>query len=233
VTTVSGVEASEVVVDQLQRRADAFAALADPGRLRIVDLLAQGDLAPSEISRSLGMASNLVAFHLGVLSDRGIVRKSKSESDGRRSYVRLQPEIFDTLRPEPIRVAGRVVFVCTANSARSQLAQALWNQESRVEAVSAGTHPGPSVNPGAIAAAERHHVRLAADARPRALADVVRPSDYIVSVCDRAHETLGGLDDVHWSVRDPAVVATPEAFDRTVEELRRRVEFVAARLTAA
>lgn len=220
-------------MDQLQRRADAFAALADPGRLRIVDLLAHGDLAPSEISRALGMASNLVAFHLGVLADRGVVRKSKSESDGRRSYVRLVPEAFDTLTPEPIRVRGRVVFVCTANSARSQLAEALWNAGSDIEAVSAGTDPGAHVNPGAVDAAERHGITLATGARPRSLQAVARPGDYLITVCDRAHEKLGGIDDVHWSIRDPAVAATPAAFDATVDELRRRVQFVAMRLVAA
>ncbi|MDQ1123373.1 arsenate reductase/protein-tyrosine-phosphatase family protein [Microbacterium trichothecenolyticum] len=218
---------------QLQRRADAFAALADPGRLRIVDLLAHGDLAPSEISRALGMASNLVAFHLGVLVDRGVVRKSRSESDGRRSYVRLVPEVFDTLAPEPVRVRGRVVFICTANSARSQLAEALWNAASAIEAVSAGIDPGAQVNPGAVAAAERHGIVLASDARPRPLQAVARPGDYLITVCDRAHEKLGGIDDVHWSIRDPAVAATPAAFDDTVDELRRRVQFVAMRLVAA
>jgi len=219
-------------VDELQRRADAFAALADPGRLRIVDLLAHGDLAPSEISRSLGMTSNLVAFHLGVLADRGIVRKSRSESDGRRSYVRLLPEIFDTLAPDPVPVRGRVVFVCTANSARSQLAQVLWNARSDIPAVSAGTEPGDRVNPGAVAAARRHGFDLPADARPRALSAVSRPDDYLISVCDRAHERLRGADDAHWSVRDPAAAATPAAFDRAFAELRQRVASVAPRLTA-
>lgn len=220
-------------MSDLQRRADAFAALGDPGRLRIVDLLSMGDLSPSEIARSLGMKSNLVAFHANVLHDRGIVRRVRSESDGRRSYLQLIPEAFSTLSLAPRPVEGRVVFVCTANSARSQLAQAIWGAHSPIPAASAGTHPGDRVNPGAIEAAGRHGIPLDGDAVPRALEDVVRPGDFLVSVCDQAHELIRGRDDVHWSIRDPARSGSVAAFDQTVAELRSRISRVAPQLTAA
>ena len=69
-----------------------------------------------------------------------------------------------------------MVFVCTHNSARSQLAAALWNDTSPVPAISAGTHPAPAVHPGAVAAAHRHRVPLRRSS-PRHVDDVVDPDD--------------------------------------------------------
>lgn len=220
-------------MDDLQRRADAFAALADPGRLQIVDLLSIGDMSSSEIAATLGMKSNLVAFHANVLESRGIARRVRSESDGRRSYLQLIPEAFSALALGPRRVEGRVVFVCTANSARSQLAQAIWITHSSIPAASAGTRPADRVNPGAVAAAARHGIPLEADAIPRSFDEVARPGDFLISVCDHAHERMRGRDDVHWSIRDPARTGSIEAFDETVAELRSRIARVAPQLTAA
>lgn len=220
-------------MDDLQRRADAFAALGDPGRLRIVDLLAMGDMSSSEIADLLGMKSNLVAFHANVLEDRGIARRVRSESDGRRSYLQLVPEAFSDLTLAPRKVEGRVLFVCTANSARSQLARAIWGAHSAIPAESAGTHPGERVHAGALAAAARHGLHLDGGVRPRSLTEVARPGDFVISVCDHAHENLGGRDDVHWSIRDPAHTGSDEEFDRTVSELRARIARVAPQLTAA
>ncbi|WP_438353893.1 ArsR family transcriptional regulator [Microbacterium sp. CJ88] len=220
-------------MSDLERRASAFAALADPRRLEIVDLLAVGDLAPSEIATRLKMPSNLVAFHLGVLEQREIVRRSRSEADGRRNYVRLRPEALLTLASEPVAVTGRVVFVCTANSARSQLAAAIWASHSDIPTASAGTKPGAEVNPGALAAAQRIGLTIPTDARPEALAAVYQPGDYLISVCDHAHEGLHGRDDAHWSVPDPAIAGTPAAFDTAATDLRTRIARVAPRLTAA
>jgi len=220
-------------MDDLQRRVDAFAALGDRGRLQIVDLLAIGDKSSSEIAASLGMKSNLVAFHTKVLHDRGIVRRVRSESDGRRTYLQLIPEAFSALAAGPTAVEGRVVFVCTANSARSQLAQAIWASHSGIPAASAGMHPADRVNPGARDAATRHGIPLDADAEPRSLEQVARPGDFLISVCDHAHEQMRGRDDVHWSIRDPARIGSVDAFDATVSELRARISRVAAQFVAA
>lgn len=220
-------------MDDLQRRVDAFAALGDPGRLQIVDLLAIGDMSSSEIAAALGMKSNLVAFHANVLEDRGIARRVPSESDRRRSYLTLIPEAFSSLALAPRAVAGRVVFVCTANSARSQLAQGIWAEYSSIPSASAGIDPAARVNPGAVAAAARHGIALDADAVPRSLDEVARPDDFLISVCDHAHEQMRGADDVHWSIRDPTRMGTVEAFDRTVSELRAHITRVAPQLAAA
>ena len=86
---------------------------------------------------------------------------------------------------------ARLVFVCTANSARSQLAAALWARSSRIPAASAGTHPAEHVHPGAVVTAGRHQLALPDDARPRLLQEVGRADDVLVTVCDLAHEELG------------------------------------------
>jgi protein-tyrosine-phosphatase len=219
-------------MSELHQRAAVFAALSDPGRLRIVDLLAVGDLSPTEVQLALGMPSNLAAHHLRVLESAGILSRSRSEFDGRRNYVRLVPGAFDTLAPGPRRVAGRVVFVCTANSARSRLAEALWlRSSSSIPAVSAGTHPADAVNPGALRAAARHELNLTT-AQPRSVAEVVHDGDFVVSVCDRAHEELGGLDDAHWSIPDPVRIGTDEAFDAALDDLGQRIAEVSTRLSA-
>src|SRR5689334_10970596 len=133
-------EASSVV-----RRAALHAALGDPARLTIVDTLAWGEASPGELAARLGMTSNLLAHHLRVLEDgAGLLNRHRSEGDRRRSYLALDRDVLDLLQPtSPALLAKRVVFVCTQNSARSQLAAALWNDHSPVPATSAGTHPAP------------------------------------------------------------------------------------------
>jgi protein-tyrosine-phosphatase len=170
---------------------------------------------------------------LRVLEDAGVLSRSRSEADGRRSYVRLVPGAFDRLAPDPLPVPGRIVFVCTANSARSQLAEALWRHTTDVPVASAGTTPADAVNEGAVRAASRNGLDLTGG-RPQTVAEVVRDDDFVVTVCDRAHESLNGVDDLHWSIPDPARVGTDEAFDTTFEDLRLRVvEFAGRMLPAA
>ena len=58
-------------MSRFEQRAALHAALGDPARLRVVDLLRRGDASPSELSSSLSMPSNLLAFHLGALESAG------------------------------------------------------------------------------------------------------------------------------------------------------------------
>jgi protein-tyrosine-phosphatase/DNA-binding HxlR family transcriptional regulator len=218
---------------ELKRRVAVFAALADPSRLQIIDLLTLGDLSPSEIELLLGLRSNLVAHHLRVLEEAKIVSRTRSESDRRRSYLSLQPEVFDTLTPVHVSVPERVVFVCTANSARSQLAETIWRESSEIPAASAGTHPGSTVNPGAVAVAERHGLRIDRDARPLPVEEVLHERDLVVTVCDSAHERMTGRDDLHWSIPDPARSGSPEAFERAFDLISRRIAALTSRLRSA
>ncbi|TQK68620.1 helix-turn-helix domain-containing protein [Nocardioides sp. SLBN-35] len=210
----------------LDRRVAVHAALADPTRLRVVDLLSVGDAASSELSVRLGTPSNLLAHHLKVLEGAGVVTRHRSEGDGRRSYWRLVPgTVVPAPRPSLAR-PGRVVFVCTANTARSHLAAALWRRASAIPVTSAGTRPATRVAAGARAAARRHHLDLP-DVAPQHLSAIGTPTggeDLLVTVCDLAHEELGTDAALHWSVPDPVAAGTRAAFDLAHDELARRVE---------
>jgi protein-tyrosine-phosphatase len=216
--------------DSVQRRAALHAALADPARLRMVDALIWGDAAPSELAAMLHMTSNLLAHHVNLLQDVGLVERRRSEGDRRRSYLHLVPGVFEFLVVPDPKPPARVLFVCTANSARSHLAAALWRRSSQVPAASAGTHPAERINPGAVAAAERAHLPLPRR-RPRSVDDVRTHGDLVITVCDRAHEEVGG--DLHWSVPDPVPTGSDAAFDRALDELNRRVCGLAPRLVAS
>src|SRR5206468_12910059 len=132
-------------------RAAVHAALADPARLQIIDSLSAGDTSPSELAAMLAMGSNLLAHHLRVLEQAGLITRRRSDGDRRRTYLQLIPGALESLTHPAARTARRVLFVCTANSARSHLAAALWHHTSNLPAASAGTHPPPRIESGAIA----------------------------------------------------------------------------------
>lgn len=206
------------------RRAQCHAALGDPTRLAIVDELTVSDRAPVELRHALGLESNLLAHHLDVLERVGLIERSRSSGDGRRRYVHLRRDALDGLAPGRAVAVGPALFVCTASSARSQLAAALWRARTGEQATAAGTHPAERVHPEAVAAAERAGLDLAG-AAPRALDDVGRWPALVVTVCDRAHEELGDRGDgLHWSVPDPVPTGTARAFDAVVAELRDRID---------
>lgn len=210
----------------LRQRARLHAALGEPARLAIVDRLLLGDASPTEIGRDLGLPSNLLAHHVKLLEQAGVVERTRSEGDHRRTYLRLRPAVLAGLVPVAARTAPRVVFVCTRNSARSQLAAALWREHSSVPAASAGTHPARQVHPRAVAVARSAGLSLAG-ARTAEVADVLREDDLVVAVCDNAHEELGPGQRLHWSVPDPARVGTEAAFTRAFTELADRVDRLA------
>lgn len=213
---------------RVRERARVHAALGEPARLAIVDRLVLGDAAPTELGRELGLPSNLLAHHLKLLEQAGVVERSRSEGDHRRTYLSLRLQALEDLAPEGVRTAPRVVFVCTHNSARSQLAAALWTRQSPVPATSAGTHPAARVHPRAAAVARSHGLSLAR-ARTSVVDEVLHGGDLVVAVCDNAHEELTALagDRLHWSVRDPARADTDEAFEQAFRDIAARIERLA------
>jgi ArsR family transcriptional regulator, arsenate/arsenite/antimonite-responsive transcriptional repressor / arsenate reductase (thioredoxin) len=241
-----------VNTSELERRARLHAALGEPVRLAIVDRLALADASPGDQGVAVGVASNLLAHHLGVLQEAGVIRRVRSEGDRRRSYVqlRLDDPAVTALAGAGQRTKGspgsdlaagdvrRVLFVCTHNSARSQLAAALWRRLTRTasaaSAASAGTHPAPAVHPLAVQVGRRHGLRLG-NARTSALEQVRQPEDLVVAVCDNAHEELTAPADaarLHWSVPDTVRVGTEAAFEAAYQDLHRRVARLAAALAA-
>ncbi|GAA2214296.1 helix-turn-helix domain-containing protein [Nonomuraea monospora] len=222
-----------IELSHVEERAAAHAALGDPIRLAMVDDLLLGDRSPGELGQTFGLSSNLLAHHLKVLQEAGLIIRARSEADRRRSYVRLRPGALARLGPAPAAPAAeRVVFVCTHNSARSQLAAALWQHRSDLPATSAGTEPASRVHPRAVATARRHRLRL----DPRATAhvgDIVRAGDLVVAVCDDAYERLPARPPLHWSVPDPVPAGTDDAFERAYADLSGRVDRLATALTDA
>jgi protein-tyrosine-phosphatase len=217
--------------DVFQSRVVKHAALADPARLRIVDLLTLGDFSPTELQAELGMPSNLLSHHLRALEGAGLATRHRSEADKRRSYVRLAAGALEGLAPGVEHGATRVLFVCTRNSARSQLAAALWRQVSDIPSSSAGTHPADRIAKGALDVARRHGVDLP-EVPPRKL-DGIAGGDFVVTVCDNAHEELTSLGGVHWSVPDPLRINTEEAFEYAFNDISHRINDLAPRLQAA
>ncbi|WP_436794760.1 helix-turn-helix domain-containing protein [Actinospongicola halichondriae] len=203
------------------RRSRVFAALGDPLRLAVVDELRRTDRSPKELAAHLGVPGNLLAHHLDVLEEVGLIERFVSSGDRRRRYVRLISPVVDATTGGGDLPAS-VLFVCTHNSARSQLAAAAWNRSVGAAASSAGTHPADRVHPGAVDAARRAGLDLA-DARPRHLDDV-ESADLVVTVCDRAHEELEPDPTwLHWSVPDPVDVGTAEAFDGALADIDTRI----------
>jgi ArsR family transcriptional regulator, arsenate/arsenite/antimonite-responsive transcriptional repressor / arsenate reductase (thioredoxin) len=209
----------------LAARARAHAALGEPARLAIVEDLVVSDRAPKELGARLGIPSNLLAHHLEVLEAAGLIERTASAGDGRRRYVHLVRRWasgFGVVRGTPPR---EMLFVCTRNSARSQLAAALWTARTGRRARSAGTRPAPRVHRGAVAAARRAGLSLV-DAVPTEL-DEVPAGVQVVTVCDLVHEELDPAPGWwHWSIPDPVERGGAAAFDAVVAELDERITSV-------
>jgi len=110
-----------------------------------------------------------------------------------------------------------VLFLCTGNSARSQMAEALlnWKGKGRFAAESAGSHPANRVNPLAIETLRQYDIPWRGHA-PRAIDGLERePWDFVITVCDRAKESCpvfpGQPMLAHWGMPDPAEVDGDEA----------------------
>lgn len=212
----------------LADRARAYAALGDPSRLAIIDLLAHADLASGELGGQLGIPTNLTTHHLRVLEEAGLIERRRSEGDGRRSYV-IRTAICNRMLgaghlPRPRKVA----FVCSQNSARSQLAESYWRTISDIPVVSGGTHPAERVHPRAITVGRRHGLDLA-NARPRLASDVLAGDELVIAVCDRAYEDLENRP-LHWSVADPALATNTDAFEDAYHDITGRITRLAASL---
>jgi protein-tyrosine-phosphatase len=219
-------------VDDLEVRARRHAALGDRHRLAIVDALELGDRTPTELRELTGLPSNLLAFHLDVLEDAGLVARRRSLGDARRRYVTRCDVPLDRTPAAPVAGDPTLLFVCSRNAARSQLAAALWRDRTGAPAGSAGADPADRVHPLTIEVARRRALDLG-DARPRGYDEVdVRP-DLVVSVCDRARE--GGIpfdaSHLHWSVPDPSG-GDLRAFEEACDDLAARVDRLARAVAA-
>jgi protein-tyrosine-phosphatase len=209
----------------LIERALVHAALGEQARLAIVEELVVSDRSPKELGERLALPSNLLAHHLVVLEQAGLIERTASAGDGRRKYVHLVRQRAREFGVAGRTVPGEMLFVCTHNSARSQLAAALWLARTGRRARSAGTRPAARVHRGAVAAARRAGLSLA-DATPTVL-DPVPSGVQVVTVCDLVHEELDAAEDWwHWSIPDPVERGDATSFDAVVVELDERIASV-------
>lgn len=134
---------------------------------------------------------------------------------------------------DPAQPPIRVIFVCTGNSARSQIAEALLRHDGgdRFEVVSAGVDPR-GVHPLAIAALADVGIDIS-DATSKPVGMFLgQRFDYVITLCDRARSTCpvfpGGSETLHWGLDDPAEVEGTDAerraaFDRVLKEISGRL----------
>jgi protein-tyrosine-phosphatase/DNA-binding HxlR family transcriptional regulator len=222
-------------------------------RWELARQLKWSDLKVGELTAATGLAQNLVSYHLRLLREAGFVRERRSSADSRDIYYSLDRRAVATglqsalttitlgaLAPaaaapkdSPASGVASVLFLCTGNSARSQIAEVMLRQLGRRHVLvrSAGTHPvgvHPQVH-SVLAARGMPSTNL----RSKPVEDVARQSfDYVITLCDVARsesiELHGRLRKAHWSIPDP--VATPgggkavaRAFDQIASEIQMRV----------
>lgn len=228
---------------------------ANPVRWQLLTELVASDQTAGELVAAVGERQNAVAYHLAQLRAGGLVSSRRSTADGRDRYYRLElarcAQLFSgagaTLHPAlavPGRVPSRrrratakpvrVLFLCTGNSGRSPIAQALLQAAAgdAVSVLSAGSHPKP-INPIAVRVMRDRGLDLSAH-RPQHLdAYARRRFDHVITVCDRLREicpTFPGHPQVsHWGLPDPATAtagrARLSAFQAVADDLATRIDF--------
>lgn len=213
-----------------------------------------------ELTALVGVPQNLVSYHLGKLRDARLVFARRSSADRRDAYYGLDlarvggllsasgGALHPGLRLTPPSRhnaqigAVKVLFLCTGNSARSPIAEALARARSdgAIEAYSAGSHPIP-IQPNAVRVMrDEYGLDLAGHVSRHLDVFTDQHFDWVISLCDRVREVCpelpGHPETIHWSITNPAAgAADPDVtyplFQQTAAELASRIEFLLALLT--
>jgi protein-tyrosine-phosphatase/DNA-binding transcriptional ArsR family regulator len=232
--------------------------VAHPVRWRLLRELVRSDRAVWELTQLLDERQSLVSYHLGQLRAGGLVHTRRSSADGRDVYYTvdlarcgeqlqaaggaLHPGLWlvpappSTRRRAGSRRRPRILFLCTGNSARSQIAEALLERMSggTVEAASAGSNPKP-LHRNAVRVMRERGIDISANRTKHLNEYLSRRFDLVITLCDRVREVCPDFPShpelVHWSVPDPALEgpndrATYPAFERTAKELEMRIGFL-------
>lgn len=232
-----------------------------PLRWRLLTELARSDLRVGELTALVGQPQNVVSYHLGRLRAGGLVSMRRSSADHRDSYYRIEltrcgellaataaalhPGLATaataaTATGGPRRAGrARVLFLCTGNSARSQIGEALLGSAAgdRVEVASAGSHP-KDLHPNAVRAMRAYGIDLAGRRSKHLDEFTGHRFDYVITLCDKIREICpefpGDPEPIHWSIPDPAAEPTGPAgypaFRRVAADLHTRVGFLARRI---
>ncbi len=256
-----------------------LSVVADPHRWRLLAELARGDRRVAELTELIGRPQSVVSYHLAELRNAGVVTARRSSADGRDVYYRadlhrcrdlmaaaagaLHPAVASTAPGAPTGPAepaservgpARVLFLCTGNSARSQMAQALLSARTggAVEARSAGSHP-KALHPLAVRVMADRGIDLSGH-EPTHLRRFSRSRfDRVITLCDKVREICprfpGSPLTAHWSIADPAApigatgrstgrsAAAEDAdalarFEHVADELETRIALLIAELAA-
>src|SRR4051812_4038411 len=217
-----------------------------PLRWQLLRELARSDRRVGELCTLSHRHQSLVSYHLRQLRDGGLVSQRRSAADGRDTYyvldlarcgellasagAALHPGLASTTSTRAGR-KRRVLFLCTGNSARSQMAETLCERlsDGAVAAVSAGSHPKP-LHPEAVRVMRDRGIDISGR-RSKQLGEFTgRRFDYVISLCDRVREVSpefpGAPEPIHWSIPDPAREPGSDAFERTAAELETRIAFL-------
>jgi len=241
-----------------------FAAIADPHRWRLLTELSRSDRRVGELTELLGRPQNLVSYHLAELRSAGLVSARRSSADGRDVYYRADVvrcrdllaaaggALHPALRLAPVSApppgstpqprTPRVLFLCTGNSARSQIAEALTVERSghTVRARSAGSHPKP-LHPNAVRVLAERGIDIAGNTTKHLRSVARMRFDRVITLCDKVREVCPefpeGVTTAHWSIADPAAAgdtdeATYPAFRAVADELETRIDLLVAELVA-
>jgi ArsR family transcriptional regulator, arsenate/arsenite/antimonite-responsive transcriptional repressor / arsenate reductase (thioredoxin) len=235
----------------------SFVRLAGhPVRWRLMSELARSDRRVRELVQLLDQRQNLVSYHLGKLRTAGLVGARRSTFDARDAYYHLDLgmcgnglsaaglALHPGLRLAPVPATApdrpcRVLFLCTGNSARSPVAEALLRQRSdQIEVTSAGSRP-KALHANTVRVLQEYRIEIAGRT-PRHLSMFERQTfDFVITLCDRVREVCpefpGPAERVHWSIPDPAASGgtdddTYQAFQRMAAELQIRIGFLVAAL---
>jgi protein-tyrosine-phosphatase len=237
--------------------------VAEPVRWRILDALGRSDRRVGELCELVGKPQNLVSYHLRELRDGGLVTARQSAADGRDTYYRgdlgrcaeLLSAAGAALHPGarlgPLEAdssgAGRrrkqrVLFLCTGNSARSQMAEALLEHRTggAIAARSGGSHPKP-LHPHAVRVMAERGIDIAGH-KSKHLDRFTRDRfDRVITLCDKVREVCpdfeGHPTTAHWSMADPAAEGSDDDtsyanFVRTADEIEERVDLLIAELAS-
>jgi protein-tyrosine-phosphatase len=227
-----------------------------PLRWRLLGELARSDRVVHELTELVGEPQNLVSYHLGKLRNGRLVSARRSSADRRDTYYGLDLAHFGALlsatggalhpalrliprsRNDALIGPVRMLFLCTGNSARSQMAEALARTCSggAVEAYSAGSHPRP-LHPNAVRVMrDDYGLDLTAQASRHLEVFEGQSFDWTISLCDRVREVCpefpGHPETIHWSIANPATGESDDVtyplFQQTAAVLATRIEFLLA-----
>ena len=235
--------------------------VSEPRRWALLQALAKSDRRVGELTEIVGERQNLVSYHLGELRRAGLVSSRRSAADARDVYYRagllafrdhmagaaqsLHPGLRLVSAPAegprlPVR-ATKVLFLCTGNSARSQMAEAFVEHHARatIQARSAGSQPKP-LHPNAVRVMAERGIDISGRSSKHLRRFARSRFDRVITLCDKVREICpdfpGQPIAAHWSMPDPAASGSDDdtypEFQRAADEIELRVELLLADLTA-